>query len=55
MQMCPDHFLEEATCVSILVRDHLPQATTKSLHFGWLLTGGSTVFMPRNLNLHLGK
>ena len=42
--MCPNLFSEEAPCGSILVNDHLLQATTKSLHFEWLLTGGSTVF-----------
>ena len=30
-------------CGSILVRDHLPLATIKSAHFGWSLSGGSTV------------
>ena len=30
-------------CGSILVRDHLPLETTKSAHFGWSLSGGSTV------------
>ena len=30
-------------CGSILVRDHIPWANTKSLHFWWSLTGGSTV------------
>ena len=35
--------LKESSCGSILVRDHLPLATTKSAHFGWSLSGGSTV------------
>ena len=35
--------LKETSCGSILVRDHLPLATTKSAHFGWSLSGGSTV------------
>ena len=35
--------LTETSCGSILVRDHLPLATTKSAHFGWSLSGGSTV------------
>ena len=26
----------------LLGKEHLPQATTKSSHFRWLLTGGST-------------
>ena len=34
--------LKETSCGSILVRDHLPLATTKSAHFGWSLSGGST-------------
>ena len=41
--MCPDLFSEKAPCGSILVNDHLPRATTQSLHFGWSLTVGSTV------------
>ena len=41
--MCPVFFLKETSCVSILVRDHLPKEITKSLHFGWSLSGGSTV------------
>ena len=41
--MCLDLFSEEAPCGSILVNDHLPEATTQSLHFGWSLTEGSTV------------
>ena len=53
--MCPNLFLEEASCGAILVSDHFPKATTKSLHFGWSLTAGSTLFMPKKLNLHLGK
>ena len=28
---------------AVLVKDHLPEATTKPLHFGRSLTGGSTV------------
>ena len=35
--------LKETSCGSILVRDHLPLATTKSSHFGWSLSVGSTV------------
>ena len=35
--------LKETSCGPILVRDHLPLATTKSAHFGWSLSGGSTV------------
>ena len=35
--------LKETSRGSILVRDHLPLATTKSSHFGWSLSGGSTV------------
>ena len=35
--------LKETSCGSILVRDHLPLATTKSAHIGWSLSGGSTV------------
>ena len=35
--------LKETSRGSILVRDHLPLATTKSAHFGWSLSGGSTV------------
>ena len=42
--MCLDLFTKEAPGSSILVSEHLPQATTQSLHFGWSLTGGSTVF-----------
>jgi len=45
--MCSDIFLEEAPVVRFLIVSdhwHLPYATTKSLHFGWLLTEGSTVF-----------
>ena len=30
-------------CGLILVRDHRPLATIKSAHFGWSLSGGSTV------------
>ena len=41
--MCPVFFSKETSCVSILVRDHLPKEITKSLHFGWSLSGGSTV------------
>ena len=54
--MCLDLFTKEAPGGSILVSDHLPQATTQSLHFGWSLTGGSTVFLwinnlvPRDLS-----
>ena len=33
---------KETSCGSILVRDHLPLATTKSAHFGWSLSEGST-------------
>ena len=29
--------------------EHLPLATTQYLNFGWLLTGGSTVFDTKNL------
>ena len=36
-------FWEKAPCGSILVNDHLPKATTQSLHFGWSLMGGSTI------------
>ena len=32
--MCPGLFSDEASCGSVLVKDHLPEATTKSLHFG---------------------
>ena len=35
--------LKETSCGSILVRDHLPLATTKSAHFGRSLSGGSIV------------
>ena len=35
--------LKETSCGPILVRDHPPLATTKSAHFGWALSGGSTV------------
>ena len=35
--------LKETPRGSILVRDHLPLVTTKSAHFGWSLSGGSTV------------
>ena len=35
--------LKETSCGPILIRDHLPLATTKSAHFGWSLSGGSTV------------
>ena len=35
--------LKETSCGPILVRDHPPIATTKSVHFGWSLSGGSTV------------
>ena len=35
--------LKESSCGSILVRDHLPLTTTKSSHFGWSLSVGSTV------------
>ena len=35
--------LKETLCGSILVRDHLSLATTKSAHFGCSLSGGSTV------------
>ena len=35
--------LKETSCVSILVRDHLPLTTTKSALFGCSLSGGSTV------------
>ena len=41
--MCLDLFSEETPYDSILVNDHLPEATAWSLHFGWSLTGGSTV------------
>ena len=41
--MCPDLFSEETPCGSILVSDLLPSATSQPLHFGWSLTGGSTV------------
>ena len=41
--MCLDLFLEETHWGLILVNDHLLQATTQSLHFGWSLTGSSTV------------
>ena len=34
--------LKETSCGSILERDHLPLANTKSAHFGWSLSGGST-------------
>ena len=36
-------FSEDTSCGAILVNIHLPQAITKSLRFGWLLTGCSTV------------
>ena len=49
--MCLDLFTKEAPGGSILVSDHLPQATTQSLHFGWSLTGGSTVFSSIHLFL----
>ena len=35
--MCLGLFSEEAPCGLTLVSNHLLQATTKSLHFGWLL------------------
>ena len=38
-----DLFSEETPCGSTFVSDHLPYATTQSLHFGWPLTGVSTV------------
>ena len=41
--MSLDLFSVETPFGSILVNDHLPLATTQSLHFGWSLTGGSTV------------
>ena len=31
--MCLDHFLEKAPCDSILVNDHLAQATTQNAKF----------------------
>ena len=36
--------MEWFDCNTILVSDHLLQAAAKSLHFGWLLTGGSTIY-----------
>ena len=45
--MCIDLFSEETPSGSILVSDHLPYGTTQSLHFGWPLTGGSTVVFAR--------
>ena len=43
--MCPVFFSKKppVVCGSILVRDHRPLATIKSAHFGWSLSGGSTV------------
>ena len=41
--MCLESFSQEAPCGSILVNDHFPYATTKSLHFGWSFTWASTV------------
>ena len=38
-----DLFLGDTSCGAILVNIYLPQAITKSLRFGWLLTGCSTV------------
>ena len=35
--------MEESSCSSILVNNHLLLATTQSLHFWESLTGGSTV------------
>ena len=55
LYMWPNLFLEEASRGAILVSDHFPKVTTKCLHFGWSLTGGLTLFMPKKLNLHLGK
>ena len=49
-QICLDLFSEEAPCGSILANDHLLYATTQSLHFGWSLTGGSTVFRSADQN-----
>ena len=43
--MCRDPFSEEIPCGSFLVNDHHQLATTKSLHFGWLLMAGSTVVL----------
>ena len=52
-QMCPDLFLEEAPCGSILVNDHLPQATLQSLHFQRSSTGSSTVSLQRAQSVHI--
>ena len=38
-----DLFSGDTSCGAILVNIYLPQAITKSLRFGWLLTGCSTV------------
>ena len=38
-----DLFSEETPCGFILVNDHFLYVTLQSLHFGWSLTGGSTV------------
>ena len=35
--MCLESFSQEAPCGSILVNDHFPYATTKSLHFSWVV------------------
>ena len=43
--MCQDLVLEETSCLSIRIIEHLPLAITKSLYFGWLLMGGLTVFV----------
>ena len=44
--MCQDLVLEETSCLSIRITEHLPLAITKSLYFGWLLMGGLTVLRP---------
>ena len=43
--MCQNLFSKEMPCGLILVSNHIPYEITKSLHFGWSLTGGSTALI----------